>query len=113
MRTRKYIRRGGLIGCSRFAGYIKATAALCLVSLFTDAVATILTGLGLRTQNHNMKYKYYRYAVLVMALSCKLSGYGKKNNMEKSSILWELIVFSNCSDRSVDCTDFVSGLLCI
>lgn len=28
--------------------------------------------MGLKTQNHNMKYKYYRYAVLVMLVSCKL-----------------------------------------
>lgn len=51
--------------------YIKATAALCIISLLTDAVATILTGLGLRSQNHNMKYKYYRYAVFVMVLARK------------------------------------------
>lgn len=54
-----------------FSAYIKATAALCIITLITDVIATILTGLGLRTQNHNVKYKFYRIAVLVMLLSCK------------------------------------------
>ncbi|XP_004537231.1 transmembrane protein 47 isoform X1 [Ceratitis capitata] len=58
-------------GCyaSRDVAYIKATATLCIITLVTDIIATILTGLGLRTQNHNVKYKFYRIAVLVMLLS--------------------------------------------
>ncbi|XP_058063925.1 transmembrane protein 47 isoform X1 [Anopheles bellator] len=58
-------------GCypSRDAAYIKATAALCIVTLVTDALATFLTGLGLRTQDHNLKYKFYRIAVLVMMVA--------------------------------------------
>lgn len=52
--------------------YIKATATLCIITLLTDIAATTLTCMGLKTQNHNMKYKYYRYAVLVMLVSCKL-----------------------------------------
>ncbi|XP_059615575.1 transmembrane protein 47 isoform X1 [Phlebotomus argentipes] len=58
-------------GCypSRDAAYIKATAALCIITLITDAIATLLTGLGLRTQDHNMKYKFYRIAVLVMLVA--------------------------------------------
>lgn len=61
----------GQPGCypSRDVAYIRATAGLCIVSLLADAIATLLTGLGLRTQNHNMKYKYYRIAVLVMLVS--------------------------------------------
>lgn len=60
-------------GCypSRPVFYIRATAALCIITLITDAVATLLTGLGLKTQDHNLKYKYYRIAVLVMMLACK------------------------------------------
>ncbi|KAH8359235.1 hypothetical protein KR093_005297 [Drosophila rubida] len=60
-------------GCyaSRDIGYIKATAALCIITLITDVIATVLTGLGLKTQNHNLKYKFYRIAVLVMLVSCK------------------------------------------
>lgn len=54
-----------------FLAYIKATAALCIITLITDFIATTLTGLGLKSQNHNLKYKYYRIAVLVMLLSCK------------------------------------------
>lgn len=56
---------------SIFAVYIQATAALCIISLITDAIATLLTGLGLRTKNHNVKYRFYRYAVLVMLLACE------------------------------------------
>ncbi|XP_023164593.1 transmembrane protein 47 isoform X1 [Drosophila hydei] len=58
-------------GCywTRDIGYIKATAALCIITLITDVVATVLTGLGLKTQNHNLKYKFYRIAVLVMLVS--------------------------------------------
>lgn len=55
----------------QFSVYIQATAALCIISLITDAIATLLTGLGLRTKNHNVKYRFYRYAVLVMLLACK------------------------------------------
>lgn len=70
-------------GCypSRDAAYIKATAALCIITLITDAIATLLTGLGLRTQDHNMKYKFYRIAVLVMLVACKLKlNYYPNNN---------------------------------
>lgn len=51
--------------------YIKAAAALCVVCLITDIAATILTGLGLRTRDHNDKYKYYRFAVYCMAIARK------------------------------------------
>uniref|UniRef100_A0A182T7T7 G-protein coupled receptors family 1 profile domain-containing protein n=1 Tax=Anopheles maculatus TaxID=74869 RepID=A0A182T7T7_9DIPT len=58
-------------GCypSRDVAYIKATAALCIITLVTDALATFLTGLGLRTQDHNRKYKFYRVAVLIMMVA--------------------------------------------
>lgn len=55
----------------QFSVYIQATAGMCIISLITDAIATLLTGLGLRTKNHNVKYRFYRYAVLVMLLACK------------------------------------------
>lgn len=51
--------------------YIKATAGLCIVSLITDVIATILTGIGLHTKNQNIKYKFYRRAVLVMLVARK------------------------------------------
>lgn len=62
-------------GCyeSRDAAYIRATAALCIITLVTDAIATVLTALGLRTEDHNMKYRFYRFAVLVMMIACKSS----------------------------------------
>lgn len=52
-------------------GYVKAAAALCVITLLTDVVATVLTGLGIRTKDHRTKYKYYRFAVLVMLVACK------------------------------------------
>ncbi|XP_044754236.1 transmembrane protein 47 isoform X2 [Coccinella septempunctata] len=58
-------------GCyqSRDATYIRTAAALCVITLLTDLVATILTGLGLRSKDHHTKFKYYRFAVIVMALA--------------------------------------------
>lgn len=61
------------------AVYIKVTAGLCIITLITDLIATILTGCGLKSQNHNLKYKFYRIAVLVMFLSCKLLSLDIKN----------------------------------
>ncbi|XP_054285639.1 transmembrane protein 47 isoform X2 [Macrosteles quadrilineatus] len=54
---------------SRDMTYIKVAAALCIVALITDAIATLLTGLGLRSKDHRTKYKYYRVAVYVMIAS--------------------------------------------
>ncbi|KAL7028963.1 hypothetical protein ACKWTF_006050 [Chironomus riparius] len=54
---------------SRDKFYIKATAILCVITLITDAIATILTGFGLKTLEANLKYKFYRIAVLVMIVS--------------------------------------------
>ena len=51
------------------SAYIPAAAALCIITLITDLVATVLTGLGLRSNDHRRKYKYYRIAVYVMILS--------------------------------------------
>lgn len=54
-----------------FPAYIKAAAALCVVCLITDIAATILTGLGLRSQDNRDKHKYYRFAVFCMGFACK------------------------------------------
>ncbi|XP_046992535.1 transmembrane protein 47 isoform X2 [Schistocerca americana] len=54
---------------ARSVVYIQASAALCVITLLTDVVATLLTGLGLRSKDHRTKYKYYRIAVYVMVLS--------------------------------------------
>ncbi|XP_065565819.1 uncharacterized protein LOC136030680 [Artemia franciscana] len=61
-------------GCyrARDVGYIRATAALCIITLFTDAFATLLTGLGLKSEDPEKKYKYYRLAVYIMLLSWKV-----------------------------------------
>lgn len=52
--------------------YIRAAAALCVVCLLADVAATILTGLGLRSQDHRDKHKYYRFAVFCMGIACEL-----------------------------------------
>lgn len=54
---------------SRDKFYIKATAILCVIALITDAIATLLTGFGLKTLEAHLKYKFYRIAVLVMIVS--------------------------------------------
>ncbi|KAL1494604.1 hypothetical protein ABEB36_010176 [Hypothenemus hampei] len=61
----------GSSGCytARDVAYIKASAALCVITLLTDLVATVLTGLGLRTKDHHTKFKYYRFAVIVMGIA--------------------------------------------
>jgi hypothetical protein len=51
------------------AAYIRAAAALCIITLLTDVMATLFTGLGLRSKDHRTKYKYYRVAVYIMVLS--------------------------------------------
>ncbi|XP_012277770.1 transmembrane protein 47 isoform X1 [Orussus abietinus] len=58
-------------GCyqARDVGYIRAAAALCVVCLIADIAATILTGLGLRSQDHRDKHKFYRLAVFCMGLA--------------------------------------------
>ncbi|GJQ87809.1 hypothetical protein Trydic_g18660 [Trypoxylus dichotomus] len=72
-------------GCyqSRDAAYIHTAAALCIITLLTNVVATVLTGLGLRSKDHHTKYKYYRFAVIVMGLALV-------------SILIALIVYPVC-----------------
>ncbi|XP_021915970.1 transmembrane protein 47 isoform X2 [Zootermopsis nevadensis] len=54
---------------ARDVAYIKAAAALCIITLLTDIVATLLTGMGLHSKDHRTKYKYYRVAVYIMVLS--------------------------------------------
>ncbi|XP_071446768.1 transmembrane protein 47 isoform X2 [Hetaerina americana] len=54
---------------ARDVAYIRAAAALCIITLITDVFATILTGLGLKSKDHRTKYKYYRVAVYIMVLS--------------------------------------------
>lgn len=37
--------------------------------MITDAISTLLTGIGLKTMDANIKYKFYRIAVLVSMVS--------------------------------------------
>lgn len=53
----------------RITAYIRTSAALCIVTLVTDTVATFLTALGLRSNDYRTKFKFYRFAVYVMALA--------------------------------------------
>ncbi|XP_072949135.1 transmembrane protein 47 isoform X3 [Epargyreus clarus] len=58
-------------GCyaARPAPYIKAAAGLCVATLAADVCGALLTGLGLRAADHRTKFRYYRFAVLAMALA--------------------------------------------
>ncbi|CAH2269273.1 jg15049 [Pararge aegeria aegeria] len=58
-------------GCyaARPAPYIKAAAGLCVATLAADVCGALLTGLGLRSADHRTKFRYYRFAVLAMALA--------------------------------------------
>lgn len=67
--------------------YIKATAGLCIISLLTDAIATFLTGIGLQTKNQNTKYKFYRRAVFIMLIACKLCSTVKVPTMSAIIVL--------------------------
>lgn len=58
-------------GCyrARDAHYIKAAAGLCVATLAADVCGALLTALGLRAADHRTKFRYYRLAVLAMALA--------------------------------------------
>ncbi|KAK3871819.1 hypothetical protein Pcinc_023059 [Petrolisthes cinctipes] len=58
-------------GChpARDEPYIKASAALCVICLVLDLIATVLTGLGLSNNDPNVKTRYYRLAVWIMTLA--------------------------------------------
>ncbi|CAM1327673.1 Uncharacterised protein g9558 [Pycnogonum litorale] len=63
-------------GCSavRSVAYIRASAALSVLTLLLDITATLMTGLGLCSKDPTKKYKLYRIALYVMfvALLCIL-----------------------------------------
>lgn len=63
---------------TQYTGYIKAAAALYVLCLVADIAATVLTGLGLRSQDHRDKHKYYRFAVFCMGIARELIIYLKK-----------------------------------
>jgi PMP-22/EMP/MP20/Claudin family len=63
------IRPGTRLDISKISVYIKATAILCVIALITDAISTFMTGAGLKTLDANLKYKFYRIAVLIMMVS--------------------------------------------
>ena len=60
-------------GCvrARPEGYIRGTAALVIIAIFTTFFGTLLTGLGLRSTDPNKKYKYYRVAIYALVASGK------------------------------------------
>lgn len=47
----------------------RAAAGLCVATLAADVCGALLTGLGLRAADHRTKFRYYRFAVLAMALA--------------------------------------------
>nr|XP_053656057.1 uncharacterized protein LOC128704883 isoform X1 [Cherax quadricarinatus] len=58
-------------GChtARDEPYIMASAALCVICLLLDVIATVMTGLGLSNNDPTVKTRYYRIAVWVMTLA--------------------------------------------
>ncbi|CAH1405094.1 unnamed protein product [Nezara viridula] len=57
---------------ARDIAYIKVAAALCIIALLTDAMATLLTGIGLRTTDHRTKYKKQDCVGVRVGLRCRL-----------------------------------------
>ncbi|GBP22410.1 hypothetical protein EVAR_11926_1 [Eumeta japonica] len=55
------------VTCNR----LRAAAGLCVATLAADVCGAVLTGLGLGAADHRTKFRYYRFAVLAMALACK------------------------------------------
>ncbi|KAG8195418.1 hypothetical protein JTE90_013875 [Oedothorax gibbosus] len=55
-------------GCypARSAAYIQGAAALCVITLLLDILATVLTGFGLCSKEPDKKYTLYRFALYVM-----------------------------------------------
>lgn len=55
-------------GCypARRVGYIQGAAALCVITLILDIVATVLTAMGLCSKDPTRKYTLYRFALYVM-----------------------------------------------
>ncbi|XP_068244265.1 filaggrin-2 isoform X2 [Palaemon carinicauda] len=59
------------VGChtARDEPYIMASAALCVICLLLDVFATLMTGLGLSSNDPAVKTRYYRIAVWVMTVA--------------------------------------------
>lgn len=55
-----------------FAGYIQGAAALCVITLILDILATVVTGVGLCSKDPSRKYTFYRSALYIMVGACKL-----------------------------------------
>ncbi|KFM72660.1 Transmembrane protein 47, partial [Stegodyphus mimosarum] len=58
----------------RKESYIQGAAALCVITLVMDIVATVMTGMGLCSKDPTRKYQLYRLALYTMvgALLCVL-----------------------------------------
>ncbi len=71
------------------AGYVRASAALIIIVVFTDFFGTLLTGLGLRSTDPNKKYKYYRvasWALIVCSEAKKKPNWGGGGHHGKSGL---------------------------
>lgn len=65
----KHLGTGAACYPARDATYIKVAAILCIVTLVTDLIASLLTGLGIRSKDYRTKRKFYRGGVYFMVLS--------------------------------------------
>ncbi|GAB6031351.1 hypothetical protein CHUAL_009137 [Chamberlinius hualienensis] len=79
--------RGGCFTV-RSVGYIQASAALCLLCLFIDLAATVMTGCGLYSKDPVLKYKLYHYALYTMILALVI-------------LLIALIVYPSCFAQEI------------
>lgn len=79
--------RGGCFSV-RSVGYIQASAALCLLCLFIDLGATVMTGCGLYSKDPVLKYKLYHYALYTMILALVI-------------LLIALIVYPSCFAQEI------------
>lgn len=73
-------------GCLNYSFASRAAAGLCVATLAADVCGALLTGLGLRSADHRTKFRYYRFAVLAMALARMYSSYlslTQHNNINK------------------------------
>lgn len=75
-------------------------------------MATILTGLGLRTKEHHSKYKYYRFAVIVMGLARKYCIFYTHSEKKNTNIIYLFIIILCYSRFHIHSINYISSMFC-
>ncbi|KAI5710344.1 hypothetical protein M8J75_007877 [Diaphorina citri] len=65
----KHFGTGAACYPARDSTYIRVAAILCIVTLVMDLIASLLTGLGIRSKDNRTKRKFYKGGVYFMVLS--------------------------------------------